>query len=217
MRLVLVGPPGCGKGTLSAFIVSKYGIPHISTGDIFREHRTKKSELGQKIASYIDKGELVPDELVLDVVFDRLAQPDCAKGFIFDCFPRTIAQAEALQERLAKAGMPLDAVLSFSVPDEVLVRRLVTRRVCPSCNAVYNTEKKPPQVENTCDHCQHELVHRADDHEEVIQSRLDVYRRSTAPLLDYYQGQKLLVNLDGSRGSHEVEKQFEHFVAERGL
>ena len=213
MRLVLIGPPGCGKGTLASFIVKEYGTPHISTGDIFREHRASGSSFGQKIASYIDRGELVPDELVLDVVFDRLGRPDCAKGFIFDGFPRTLQQAEALQERLHKAGKPLDAVVAFEVPDAILVGRLVTRRVCPNCNAVYNIKNCPPKVENTCDQCQHELVHRPDDHEDVIKSRLEVYRRSTEPLIDYYKGLGLLVTLDGSQGSQEVDRQFSVLAA----
>ncbi|MBQ7529422.1 adenylate kinase [bacterium] len=217
MRCVLVGPPGCGKGTLSGSLIEKLQITHISTGDIFREHRATKSEFGQKIASYIDKGELVPDELVLDIVFDRLEKPDCAKGFIFDGFPRTVAQAEALQARLAKAGKPLDVVIAFSVPDEVLIQRLITRRVCPNCNAVYNIVNKPPKVENICDNCQHELVHRSDDHEEVIQNRLDSYRKSTAPLLDYYEKQNLLFNVDGSRGSMAVEKDVLDYIAKNGF
>ncbi len=217
MRCVLVGPPGCGKGTLSSYIISKYGVTHISTGDIFREHRASQSEFGKKIASYIDKGELVPDELVLDIVFDRLQKPDCDKGFIFDGFPRTVAQAEALQERLEKAGKPLDAVIAFNVPDSVLVDRLVTRRVCPSCNAVYNIKNRPPKEDNVCDLCHHELVHRADDHEDVIASRLKVYRDSTAPLIDYYSNKGLLVTLDGSRGRADTEKQFTAMVEAKGI
>lgn len=208
MRCVLVGPPGCGKGTLSGFIVSEYGTAHISTGDIFREHRASQSDFGKRIAAYIDKGELVPDELVLDIVFDRLEKPDCTKGFILDGFPRTLAQAQALQDRLAKAGKPLDAVVAFSVPDSVLIGRLVTRRVCPKCNAVYNIKNFPPKVENICDKCGSELVHRPDDHEEVIKSRLDVYRTSTEPLLDYYRGLGLLLTLKAGETSKDVEKQF---------
>lgn len=207
MNIVFLGPPGAGKGTQAKILVERYGIPQISTGDMLREHRAKGTELGKKAQEYMDKGQLVPDEIILGMVRERLSQPDCEKGFILDGFPRTVAQAEALDQLLAEMGKKLDFVLALVVPDELLVERLTGRRTCKNCGMMYHIKYKPPKVEGKCDVCGGELYQRPDDNEETVRSRLKVYHESTAPLIEYYKNKGLLKEIDGSKSIEEITQQ----------
>ena len=204
MRLVLLGAPGAGKGTLAKQFSSALGVVHISTGDIFREEVAAGSELGVKARSYMDRGELVPDEVVIGMVRQRLSRPDCTPGFILDGFPRTAPQAEALDALLRQCGTPLDAVLDIEVPEEVVVRRLSGRRVCRQCSAIYHIENRPPSEPGVCDVCGGELYQRDDDQPEAIRRRLRVYEEATAPLTGYYRTQGLLRTVDGSGTPDQV-------------
>lgn len=211
MRCILIGPPGSGKGTISAQLQKKYQIPHISTGDIFREHKQSNSEFGQLIASYIDKGQLVPDEVVMKIVFDRLEKTDCQAGFLFDGFPRTLAQGRQLQDYLSKKKLQLDCTVLLEADDDLIISRLCTRRVC-ACGAVYNTVGRPPKVEGVCDECGQPLIHRRDDTEEVIRERLNVYRTSTEPLVSFYNDLGVLLRLNAGQDSQQVLADFEHLM-----
>ncbi len=204
MRLVIMGPPGAGKGTQSALISSKYGIPHVSTGDMFREILKRSDDLANRIRKYVESGELVPDELVVEMVRDRICRPDCERGFILDGFPRTVAQAEALDRMLESAGKELNAVLYLRVSEEAVVRRLSRRRVCESCGAIYHLDYNPPKRPGVCDRCGGRLIQRDDDQEEVIRERLRVYHEQTEPLINYYGERGLLVEIDGCKEIHEV-------------
>jgi len=207
MNIVFLGPPGAGKGTQAKILVERYGIPQISTGDMLREHRAKGTELGKKAQEYMDKGQLVPDEIILEMVKERLSQPDSEKGFIFDGFPRTVAQAEALDKLLAEMGKKLDFALALVVPDELLVERLTGRRTCKNCGMIYHIKYKPPKVEGKCDVCGGELYQRPDDNEETVRNRLKVYHESTAPLIEYYRKKGLLREIDGSKSIEEITQQ----------
>jgi len=207
MNIVFLGPPGAGKGTQAKILIDKFGIPQISTGDMLREHRAKGTELGKKAQEYMDKGQLVPDEIILGMVKERLSQPDCAKGFILDGFPRTVAQAEALDKILSEMGKKLDFALALVVPDELLVERLTGRRTCKGCGMMYHIKYKPPKVEGKCDVCGGELYQRPDDNEETVRNRLKVYHESTAPLIDYYKKQGILKEIDGSKSIEEITAQ----------
>ncbi len=209
MNIVFLGPPGAGKGTQAKRITEKYGIPQISTGDMFREHLSKGTELGQKAKEYMEKGQLVPDEIVLSMVEERLKQPDCEKGFILDGFPRTVAQAEALDEMLSKLGKKIDYAIAIEVPDEELVERLTGRRTCKKCGMMYHVKFKPPKVEGKCDACGGELYQRPDDNEETVRNRLKVYHESTAPLIEYYEKKGVLHRIDGGGSIDEI---FERIV-----
>jgi len=204
LRLVIMGPPGAGKGTQSALISSKYGIPHVSTGDMFREILKRSDDLANRIRKYVESGELVPDELVVEMVRDRICRPDCERGFILDGFPRTVAQAEALDRMLESAGKELNAVLYLRVSEEAVVRRLSRRRVCESCGAIYHLDYNPPKRPGVCDRCGGRLIQRDDDQEEVIRERLRVYHEQTEPLINYYGERGLLVEIDGCKEIHEV-------------
>ncbi|RLG40186.1 MAG: adenylate kinase, partial [Thermoproteota archaeon] len=204
MRLVIMGPPGAGKGTQSALISSKYGIPHVSTGDMFREILKRSDDLANRIRKYVESGVLVPDELVVEMVRDRICRPDCERGFILDGFPRTVAQAEALDRMLESAGKELNAVLYLRVSEEAVVRRLSRRRVCESCGAIYHLDYNPPKRPGVCDRCGGRLIQRDDDQEEVIRERLRVYHEQTEPLINYYGERGLLVEIDGCKEIHEV-------------
>ncbi|MDK2463888.1 MAG: adenylate kinase [Candidatus Korarchaeota archaeon] len=204
MRLVIMGPPGAGKGTQSALISSKYGIPHVSTGDMFREILKRSDGLANRIRKYVESGELVPDELVVEMVRDRICRPDCEGGFILDGFPRTVAQAEALDRMLESAGKELNAVLYLRVSEEAVVRRLSRRRVCESCGAIYHLDYNPPKRPGVCDRCGGRLIQRDDDREEVIRERLRVYHEQTEPLINYYREKGLLVEIDGCKEIHQV-------------
>lgn len=207
MRLVILGPPGAGKGTQAASIVDTYDVVHISTGDIFRENIKNATELGKKAKSFMDRGELVPDEVVNEIVVDRLKKPDVAGGFLLDGFPRTVNQAVSLDAALEAMGTKLDCVINIQVASELLINRAVGRRVCPSCGRTYHVTNQKPKVEGICDDDGSELIQRADDTEETVKKRIDVYERQTSPLIDYYKAQGLLLDVDGSKGIDDVFKQ----------
>jgi adenylate kinase len=204
MRLVLLGAPGAGKGTQAKKLIDKYGIPQISTGDILRQAVAEGTPLGKEAKSYMDKGELVPDKVVLGMVQERLKQADCKKGYILDGFPRNTAQAEALDVLLGKIGMPLTAAVSVDVPKEDLMKRLTGRRTCRGCGQMYNVHFSPPKKEKTCDKCGGELYQRDDDKEETIRRRLDVYEAQTAPLIDYYGRKGILHNVQGTGSINDI-------------
>jgi adenylate kinase len=199
MRIVMLGSPGSGKGTQAVVLAQRLGIPHISTGEIFRDHKTRKTELGKKVEAIMARGDLVPDSIVIEVVADRLGKSDTReRGFILDGFPRTVAQAEALGVWLEAERMPLEFVVELDVEEEILVRRLGGRRHCAKCGAGYNVEFKPPRTEGLCDECGGELVTRADDSRDSIMRRLEVDAEMTRPLHRYYEDKKLLVSVDGA-------------------
>ena len=204
LRAVLLGPPGAGKGTQAARIVEKYNIPHISTGDIFRKNIKEGTELGRKAQEYMNAGQLVPDELVCDLVKDRLQQDDCANGFLLDGFPRTIFQAETLDSFLNENGQKMDLVINLVVDKEELITRLTGRRVCKSCGASYHIVNIPPKQEGICDVCGGELIQRADDNLETVQNRINVYEDQTAPLIGYYKEAGCLKDFDGAKPLDEV-------------
>ncbi len=197
MRLILLGPPGAGKGTQAANIVEKYNLPHISTGDIFRANIKQGTELGKRAKEYMDKGELVPDSLVVELVEDRLQKDDTQVGFMLDGFPRTIFQAEALDEVLENMGTTLDYVVNIVVDPSVLVERAVGRRICKDCGATYHIKFNAPSVEEICDVCSGDLYQRSDDNEETVSNRIKVYTNETAPLIGYYEKAGKIVTIDG--------------------
>lgn len=213
MRLILLGPPGAGKGTQAANIVKEYSIPHISTGDIFRKNIKEGTELGIKAKEYMDKGLLVPDELVVAIVKDRLTEEDCKKGFLLDGFPRTINQADALDKELTDLGYKLDKVINIDVSKEELIERAVGRRVCKDCGATYHIKFNAPKVENTCDVCGGELIQRKDDTIETVSKRIEVYLEQTQPLIDYYEKKGILINIDGKQ---DIDKVFKDIVMALG-
>ncbi len=212
MNIILLGPPGGGKGTQAKKIVEKYGIPHIATGDILREAVAKGTELGKKAKEYMDRGELVPDEIVIGIVKERLKQPDCEKGFLLDGFPRTLRQAEALDDMLNELGKSINAVIYIDVPEEEVVKRIAYRRTCKNCGAVYHLIYAPPKEEGKCDKCGGELYQRDDDKEEVVRQRFKVYMENTAPLIDYYEKKGLLYRVDGTKSIDEVFAQIEEIL-----
>uniref|UniRef100_A0A7C4AIM3 Adenylate kinase n=1 Tax=Thermodesulfovibrio aggregans TaxID=86166 RepID=A0A7C4AIM3_9BACT len=204
MRLVFLGAPGAGKGTQAKKLVEKYGIPQISTGDLLRAAVAEGTALGKEAKSYMDRGELVPDKVVLGMVKERISQDDCKKGFILDGFPRNVAQAEALDKMLAEMNIPLDLALNVDVPFDDLMKRLTGRRTCKVCGQMYNIYYSPPKVEGKCDKCGGELFQRDDDKEETIKKRLDVYRAQTEPLIDYYSKKGILKNVSGTGSIDEI-------------
>ena len=204
MKLLIMGRPGAGKGTQAANIKDYYNIPHISTGDMFRAAIKNETKLGLLAKSFMDKGQLVPDEVTIGIVQERLLEDDCKKGFLLDGFPRTIAQAEALETFLKENGIVLDAVLDVNVPAEILVRRMVGRRVCKGCGATFHVEFNAPKQEGICDVCGTPLIQRADDTYETANSRLEVYDNNTAPLLDFYNTRNLLKTVNGDQPLDKV-------------
>ena len=204
MKLVLLGAPGAGKGTQAKMIAAKYEVPHISTGDIFRANIKNGTELGRKAKEYMDQGLLVPDELTVDLVIDRLSQEDCKKGYILDGFPRTIPQAEVLDKAIKELGDKIDYAIDVEVPDENIIRRMSGRRACLSCGSTFHIEHVPPKKEGICDRCGKELILRDDDKEETVKNRLDVYHKQTQPLIDYYTGQNILKTVDGTADMMDV-------------
>lgn len=200
----MLGAPGAGKGTQAKKIADKYSIPHISTGDIFRANIKEGTELGKKAKTYMDQGLLVPDELVVDLVVDRVQQDDCSNGYVLDGFPRTIPQAESLDAALEKLGDKIDYAINVEVPDENIVRRMSGRRACLACGATYHLVHIPPKKEGICDNCGKELVLRDDDKPETVTKRLNVYHEQTQPLIDYYTTKNVLAEVDGTKDMEEV-------------
>lgn len=206
MKIIMLGAPGAGKGTQAKMIADKYQIPHISTGDIFRANIKNGTELGREAKTYMDKGELVPDELTVRILLDRVAQPDCEKGYVLDGFPRTIPQAEVLDQELTKRNEKIDYAINVEVPDENIVRRMSGRRACVSCGATYHMVHIPPKKEGVCDKCGNELILRDDDKEDTVKNRLGVYHDQTQPLIEYYSGKGVLHSVDGTIDMMDVFK-----------
>lgn len=204
MRIILLGPPGSGKGTQASALEARESIPHIASGDLLRANVRDHTELGRRAKPYMDGGELVPDDLILDMMAERLSEPDARQGYVLDGFPRTVAQAEALAERLERLGAQLDAVVYLNVPEAEILRRLSGRRTCPSCNAIYHVDTMPPRRAGVCDKCGAALIQRDDERPEVVRNRLEVYAEQTQPLLDYYRQRGLLREIDGMIGVENV-------------
>ena len=204
MKIIMLGAPGAGKGTQAKMIAEKYQIPHVSTGDIFRANIKNGTELGMEAKKYMDQGLLVPDELTVKILLDRVAQEDCVNGYLLDGFPRTIPQAEVLDEALTKLGEKIDYAINVDVPDENIVRRMSGRRACLKCGATYHIEHIPPKQEGICDSCGSELVLRDDDKPETVQNRLKVYHEQTQPLIDFYTARGVLKTVDGTVDMKEV-------------
>lgn len=204
MKIVMLGAPGAGKGTQAKQIAGKYGLPHISTGDIFRANIKNGTELGKEAKKYMDQGLLVPDELTVRLLLDRVSREDCKNGYVLDGFPRTIPQANVLDEALEKLGDQIDYAIDVDVPDENIVRRMSGRRACLSCGATYHVAYAPPQKEGICDTCGSELVLRDDDKPETVQNRLHVYHEQTQPLIDFYARKGVLRTVDGTQAVEDV-------------
>jgi adenylate kinase len=204
MKIVMLGAPGAGKGTQAVNIAKKFGIPHISTGDIFRANIKNQTELGMKAKEYMDRGALVPDEITIGMLLDRISESDCAEGFILDGFPRTIPQAESLKAALLLQDAKIDYAVDIEVPDEVITSRMAGRRTCPKCGATFHTEFHAPKKEGICDECGAELVQRADDKPETVIERLKTYHEMTQPLIDFYRGEGVLYAVDGTKTQAEV-------------
>ena len=204
MKIIMLGAPGAGKGTQAKMIADKYGVPHISTGDIFRANIKNGTELGMEAKKYMDQGLLVPDELTVRILLDRVAQDDCKNGYVLDGFPRTIPQAEVLDSELTKLGDHIDYAINVDVPDENIVKRMSGRRACLTCGATYHIEHVPPKKEGICDVCGSELVLRDDDKPETVKNRLNVYHEQTQPLIDFYTEKGVLKTVDGTVPMEEV-------------
>ena len=206
MKIIMLGAPGAGKGTQAKKIAAKYGIPHISTGDIFRANIKNGTELGKKAKTYMDQGMLVPDDLTVDLVTDRIHKDDCKNGYVLDGFPRTIPQAEALDKALSAMNEKLDHAIEVNVPDENIVKRMSGRRACLNCGATYHVVHAPTKVENICDMCGGELILRDDDKPETVLKRLGIYHNQTKPLIDYYREEGILTTIDGTAALEDVFK-----------
>ena len=204
MKIIMLGAPGAGKGTQAKMIADKYQIPHISTGDIFRANIKNGTELGKEAKKYMDQGLLVPDELTVKILLDRVAQPDCAKGYVLDGFPRTIPQAEVLDKALTELNDKIDYAINVDVPDENIVKRMSGRRACVACGATYHIEHIPPKKEGVCDKCGETLILRDDDKPETVLNRLKVYHDQTQPLIDFYTGKGVLKSVDGTVDMQDV-------------
>ena len=204
MKIVMLGAPGAGKGTQAKMIAEKYGIPHVSTGDIFRANIKNGTELGKEAKKYMDQGLLVPDELTVKILLDRVAQDDCKNGYVLDGFPRTIPQAQVLDKALSELDDAIDYAINVDVPDENIIRRMGGRRACLTCGATYHVEHIPPKKEGICDVCGSELVLRDDDKPETVKNRLDVYHKQTQPLIDFYEAKGILKSVDGTVPMEDV-------------
>lgn len=205
-HIILLGAPGAGKGTQAAVLSQKLGIAHVASGDLFRQAQNSGTELGNLVKSYMERGELVPDEVVIKLILERIASPDCAKGFILDGFPRTLEQAEALEQALRENNSGIDKVVYIKVSKEELIRRLSGRLICRNCQAPYHVTDNPPRVPGKCDRCGGELYQRPDDAEETVRRRIEVYLNQTTPLIDYYANKGKLVEVNGEQNVEEVSK-----------
>ncbi len=217
MRVVFLGAPGVGKGTQADLVAAKVGRPKISTGDILREAVRNQTPLGLEAKACMDQGKLVPDEVVIGIVREKLAEPSCARGFLLDGFPRTVPQAEQLGQILSGQGSKLDVVINVEVPRDEVVRRLTGRRSCSKCQAVYHLEFAPPKREGRCDRCSSELVQRSDDTKETVEARLTVYGKQTAPLISFYRDKGVLADIDGLGAVEDVHKRIMTLLSSRGL
>ncbi|MHC6178398.1 adenylate kinase [Clostridium sp. JNZ X4-2] len=204
MKIILLGPPGAGKGTQAKFISEKYLIPHISTGDIFRKNISERTSLGIEAKKYLDEGKLVPDEVTINIMKNRLGMDDCKDGFLLDGFPRTVTQAKALDLFLGGIEQKIDKVLLIDVPKELIFDRMTGRRVCPSCGASYHIKFNPPKIEGKCDVCNSDIMQRKDDTQSTVKNRLDIYDKQTEPLIDYYKNQGVLSIVNGAGEINEV-------------
>ena len=216
MKIVLLGAPGAGKGTHAQYLSDKYEIPHISTGDIFRANLKNGTPLGLKAKAYMDRGELVPDELTVDLVLDRLTQEDCENGYILDGFPRNLFQAEALTKALAEKGEEIDHAIHFVISEEAIIRRMSGRRVCPVCGATYNVVGMPTKVEGICDRCGSEVIQREDDKPATVLKRLEVYREQTEPIVGYYRERGKEERIESARPLEEVREALDKLLKEDG-
>ncbi len=206
MNLMVFGAPGAGKGTQAKFLIEKYGIPQISTGDILRAAIADKTDMGMEAKTFMDEGKLVPDSTIIGIIKDRLIQSDCQKGFILDGYPRTLPQAEALKELMNDMGKGLDKVISLNVPDELIVGRITGRRVCRECGASFHIKFNPSKVEDVCDYCSGKLIIRKDDNAETVKSRLEAYHTQTSPLISFYTDMGVMLELDGTKEVSQVTK-----------
>lgn len=204
MKIILLGPPGAGKGTQAKLISDEFNIPHISTGDIFRKEISQKTPHGLEAKKYIDNGLLVPDEITLSIVNDRLAKEDCNKGFLFDGFPRTVKQAEELDIMLSRENIEIDATLLIEVDNQLILDRMTGRRTCPVCGASYHIINNPSKVDGTCDRCGNKLIHRIDDSEDTVNKRILVYHKQTQPLIEYYKAKNILFTIDGTESINDT-------------
>ena len=206
MKIIMLGAPGAGKGSQASRIAKEYQLPHISTGDIFRANLKEETELGKKAKSFMDKGELVPDDITIAMLLERIHKEDCKNGYILDGFPRTIPQAEALKEALAKKDEKIDLALDVEASDELIIKRMAGRRTCPACGAIYHIVTLPPKTDGICDRCGADLIQRKDDNEETVKNRLKIYHEITEPLISYYKKEGILEEIDGAE---ELDKVFE--------
>lgn len=215
MKIIMLGAPGAGKGSQASRIAKEYQLPHISTGDIFRANLKEETELGKRAKSFMDKGELVPDDITIAMLLDRIHKEDCKNGYILDGFPRTIPQAEALKEALAKKDEKIDLALDVEASDELIIKRMAGRRTCPACGAIYHIVTLPPKNEGICDRCGADLIQRKDDNEETVKNRLKIYHEVTEPLISYYKKEGILEEIDGAEELDKVFEKVKRIIHER--
>ena len=215
MKIIMLGAPGAGKGSPASRIAKEYQLPHISTGDIFRANLKEETELGKRAKSFMDKGELVPDDITIAMLLDRIHKEDCKNGYILDGFPRTIPQAEALKEALAKKDEKIDLALDVEASDELIIKRMAGRRTCPACGAIYHIVTLPPKTEGICDRCGADLIQRKDDNEETVKNRLKIYHEVTEPLISYYKKEGILEEIDGAEELDKVFEKVKRIIHER--
>ena len=215
MKIIMLGAPGAGKGSQASRIAREYQLPHISTGDIFRANLKEETELGKRAKSFMDKGELVPDDITIAMLLDRIHKEDCKNGYILDGFPRTIPQAEALKEALAKKDEKIDLALDVEASDELIIKRMAGRRTCPACGAIYHIVTLPPKTEGICDRCGADLIQRKDDNEETVKNRLKIYHEVTEPLISYYKKEGILEEIDGAEELDKVFEKVKRIIHER--